>query len=159
MKVNENLKDNTSQGMDQMTGFWMNQSRSTREATFSIFKKISSGEYRLPEWITKAITTLVAKYNDSHYPKNYRPIACENILQKTYTGTIAQLIDEHLAGNIIIFSEQAGAKKGLCRCIDQLMINKVVTDEVVKGHRNLNIMWLDYKKRMTQYPMLGSWSH
>ena len=133
--------------------------RSRREATFNIFKKISSGEDRPPEWIIKTRTTLAAKNRDTHDPKNYRPIACENIFSNTYTGTIAQLIEEHLTENSIIFSEQAGAKEGSWGCIDKLMINKVVTDEIVKGRRNLSMMWLDYKKRMTQCPMLGSWSH
>ena len=123
------------------------QSRSTRKATFNIFKKISSGEHRLPEWITKARTTLVAKNKDSH-----NPIACENVLLKTYTGTIVQLIEEHLTENSIICSEQAGAKKGSWGCIDQLMINKVVTDEVLKGCRNLSMMWLDYKKGYDSVP-------
>ena len=53
VKVNENLKDNTSPGLDQTTGFWIKQSRGTRKVTFNIFKKIRSGEDRLPEWITK----------------------------------------------------------------------------------------------------------
>ena len=89
---------------------------------------------------------LLPKNKDTRNPKNYRPIACENILLKTYTGTIAQLIDQHLTENSIIFPEQAGTKKGSWGCIDQLMINKVVTDEAKKGRKNLCIMWLDYKK-------------
>ena len=152
VKVNENLKDNTSPGLDQTTGFWIKQSRSTRDTTFNVFKKISSGEDRLPEWIAKARTTLVAKTKDSHNPKNYRAIACENVLLKTYTGTIVQLIEEHLTENSIICSEQAGAKKGSWGCIDQLMINKVVTDEVAKGRRNLSMMWLDCKKVYDSVP-------
>ena len=130
----------------------MIKQRSTRKATFNIFKKISSGEDRLPEWITKARTTLVAKNKDSHNPKNYRPIACENVLLKPYTGTIVQLIEEHLTEKSIMCSEQAGAKKGSWGCIDQPMINKVVTDEVLKGHRNLSMMWLDYKKAYGSVP-------
>ena len=31
-------------------------------------------------------------------------------------------------------------------CTDQLLINRVVTDEVTKGRRNVNMIWLDYKK-------------
>ena len=69
-----------------------------------------------------------------------------------YLISTAQLIEEHLTENSIIFSEQAGAKKGSWGCIDKLMINKVVTDEVVKGHRNLSMMWLDYKKAYDSVP-------
>ena len=57
-----------------------------------------------------------------------------------------KLIEEHLIENSIVYSEQAGAKKGLWGCRDQLLINRVVTDEAKKGRRNLSMIWLDYKK-------------
>ena len=33
----------------------------------------------MPEWFVKARMKLVAKNNNTHEDKNYRPIACENI--------------------------------------------------------------------------------
>ena len=102
--------------------------------------------------MTKARTTLIAKNKETQNPKNYRPIACENIMMKTYTGTLAKLIEEHLIENSIIYSEQAGAKKGLWGCTDQLLINRVVTDEAEKGRRNLSMIWLDYKKAYDSVP-------
>ena len=33
----------------------------------------------IPEWFVKARMKLVAKNNNTHEDKNYRPIACENI--------------------------------------------------------------------------------
>ena len=71
---------------------------------------------------------------------------------KTYTGTLAKHIEEHLMENNIIFPEQAGAKKGLWGCTDQLLINLVVTDEVKKGRKYLCMLWLDYKKAYDPLP-------
>ena len=71
---------------------------------------------------------------------------------KTYTGTLAKLIEEHLIENNIIFPEQAGAKKGSWGCMDRLLINRVVTDEVRKGQKNLSMIWLDYKKAYDSVP-------
>ena len=68
---------------------------------------------------------------------------------KTYTGTLALLLEEHLRDNNIIAPEQAGAKKGMWGC---LLIKKVVTDEVTKGRRNVNMIWLDYKKAYDSVP-------
>ena len=71
---------------------------------------------------------------------------------KTYTGTLSKLIEEHLIENSIVYSEQTGAKKGLWGCTDQLLINRVVTDEARKGRRNLCMIWLDYKKAYDSVP-------
>ena len=59
---------------------------------------------------------------------------------------------EHLADNNIIAPEQAGAKKGMWGCTDQLLINQAVTDEAIKNRRNLYMIWLDYKKAYDSVP-------
>ena len=151
-KVNENLKNATSPGLDLTVGYWVKQCKSTRRATFDIFRKVSDNEDTIPEWLVKTRTTSLAKNQDTKNPKNFRPIACENILLKTYTGTLALLIEEHLADNNIIAPEQAGAKKGMWGCTDQLLINRAVTDETIKNRRNLYMIWLDYKKAYDSVP-------
>ena len=151
-KVNENLKNATSPGLDLTVGYWVKQCKSTRRATFDIFRKVSDNKDTIPEWLVKTRTTLLAKNQDTKNPKNFRPIACENMLLKTYTGTLALLIEEHLADNNIIAPEQAGAKKGMWGCTDQLLINRAVTDEAIKNQRNLYMIWLDYKKAYDSVP-------
>ena len=37
-------------------------------------------------------------------------------------------------------------------CVDQLLINKVVNEEVRKYRRNLFTIWLDYKKAYDSVP-------
>ena len=88
----------------------------------------------------------MAKNNNTHEAKNYRPIACENIMMKVCTGCLALLIEEHCVDNNIIFPKRAGAKKGMWGCTDQLLVNKVVSDEVKEHHRNLCTVWLYYRK-------------
>ena len=77
----------------------------------------------IAEWLVKARMTLVAKNNNTHEAKNYRPIAYDNIMM-VCTGCLALLIKEHCVDNSIIFSEQAGAKKGMWDCTDQLLSTK-----------------------------------
>ena len=113
---------------------------------------MNANEIDIPEWLVKARTTLMAKNTNTQEAKNYRPIACENIMMKVYTGCLARLIEEHCVDNNIIFPEQAGAKKGMWGCTDQLLINKVVSDKVKPYHHNLCTVWLDYKKVYDSVP-------
>ena len=129
-KVTDKLKDCNSPGRDLVVGYWIKRNNSLRQKTFEIYQKINSNEVEIPEWLVKARTTLAAKNRNTHDPKNYRPIAYENIIMKVYTGCLALLIEEHCIENEIIFPEQAGAKKGMWECADQLLINKTVCEEV-----------------------------
>ena len=69
-KVNENLKNATSPGLDLTVGYWVKQCKSTRRATFDIFRKVSDNEDTIPEWLVKTRTTLLAKNQDTKNPKN-----------------------------------------------------------------------------------------
>ena len=55
-------------------------------------------------------------------------------------------MDERCRVNDIITLNQAGGRKGSWGHIDQLLINKTITEEVVSNRRNLISIWLDYKK-------------
>ena len=115
-------------------------------------QNINNNNYSLPEWLVKTRTTLLPKNEQTQDPKNYRPLACENLTMKVYTDCIALLLEEHCTDNNMIYPEQAGAKKDMWGCTDQLLINKVVTDEVKNHRRNLCTIWLDYKKAYDSVP-------
>ena len=53
---------------------------------------------------------------------------------------------DHCEENNIITLGQAAGKKGNWECTDQLLINKMVYEEVKSNRRNLTTAWLDYKK-------------
>ena len=61
-------------------------------------------------------------------------------------------LDDHCTSNDIITVEQAGGKKGSWGCADQLLINKMVLDEVHKYKRNLFMMWFGYQKAFDSIP-------
>ena len=95
---------------------------------------------------------MLPKSNDTIDPKNYRPIACENNMLKIYTTIVAQLVNEHCVKNNVISLNQAGDKSGSWGYIDQLLINKMITEEVITNRRNLMSIWLDYKKAFDSVP-------
>ena len=135
-----------------IVGFWNKNCYSLHSTTFNLYTEISKGNLELPQWLVKTRTTLISKGGNTRDPKNYRPIACENIMLKVYTGCIGLLIEEHCIANDIIAPEQAGAKKEMWGCVDQLLINKVVLEEVKKYLRNLFTVWLDYRKAYDSIP-------
>ena len=52
----------------------------------------------------------------------------------------------------LITLEQAGGKPGSWGCTDQLLINKMILDEVKWNRRSLWMMWFDYKKAFDSVP-------
>ena len=151
-EVTDKLKHGNSPGRDLIVGYWIKKTTSLRKLTIDIYNRISNNEEIIPEWLIRARTTLIAKNDNTHETKNYRPIACKNVMMKVCTGCLAKLIEQHCNENNIIYPEQAGAKKGMWGCIDQLLINKVVSEKVRKYHRNLVTIWLDYKKAYDSIP-------
>ena len=73
-------------------------------------------------------------------------------MYKIYTGILNAFIVDHCIHNGIITVEQAGGKPGSWGCTDQLLINKMILDEVRKHQRNLFMLWFDYKKAFDSVP-------
>ena len=59
---------------------------------------------------------------------------------------------DHCTVNSVVTEEQAAGKLGSQGCADQLLINKMVCDEVIKNRRNLIAVWLGYKKAFVSVP-------
>ena len=116
----------------------------------SLLQITGNGEIEVPEWLATSMTNILPKNADSHLAKNYRPIACQNITSKLYTGYHS--LYDHCSTNNTITVEQAGGKKGVWGCTDQLLINKMILDEVRFNRQNLFMMWFDYKKAFDSIP-------
>ena len=55
-------------------------------------------------------------------------------------------LQDHCESNKIVTGKQAGSKKGVWGCAEQLLVRKGVLKEVIKQRRNLINVWLDYAK-------------
>jgi len=76
-----------------------------------LFNQALNGRIEIPKWIAKAKTTLRSKNKETKNPKNYQPIALQNIMLKLYTSCINKFIQHHFESNNIVTTEQAGGKK------------------------------------------------
>ena len=140
------IPNNKAPGGDKITSIWIKKLTSLHPELLRLLDHTLKGELEIPDWLIESTTILLPKNNDTHQAKNYRPIACLNITYKLYTKILNSFVEDHCASNNIITIEQAGGKKGLWGCTDQLLINKMVLDEVRELRRNLFVMWFDYKK-------------
>ena len=61
-------------------------------------------------------------------------------------GFINQFLQDHCQRSNIITTEQAGGKKKLWGCLEQLLVNKTILEEVTENCHSLITMWLDYQK-------------
>ena len=151
-KVISRLPNNKAPGRDAITGFWIKKISAVHLDLINIYREVKNGSIAMPQWLITSKTNLIPKNADTHLVKNYRPIACQNTTYKLYTGIINQFIEDHCLSNDIITLEQAGGKKGSWGCTDQLLINKMVLDEVRKSRRNIFTMCFDYRKAFDSIP-------
>ena len=95
---------------------------------------------------------MLPKNKDTDNLKNFRPIACQNNMFKLYAAIIGNFLDNHCQQNNVITLHQAGGKKDTWGYIDQLLINRTITEEVKNNRRNLMSVWLDYRKAFDSIP-------
>ena len=103
-------------------------------------------------WLSTARTSLLPKNKETYIAKNYRPIACLNIMYKLYTSCLNSFISDHVYKNNIITQEQTADKRGVWGTLEQLLINKNIMNKVKRMRRNLTTIWLDYRKAFDSIP-------
>ena len=134
---------------DLITGLWIKRILSLKKAYKGTLKDMLNRKTEPPEWLLTAKSILLSKTDQTRNPQNYRPIALQNIMYKIYTAILAEFVTDHCEENKIITEEQAAAKRKSWGCIDQLLINKTVYDDVKKNQKNLFPQQLDYREFAT----------
>ena len=146
------MPNNKAPGPDLIVPFWIKKLISLHSHIQSLLRESYNGVLELPDWLITSRTILTAKNTDTHLEKNYRPITCLNTTYKLYTSILNDLLNDHCITNNVITVEQAGGKKGSWGTPDQLLINKMVLDEVRQYNRNIFTMWFDYQKAFDSIP-------
>ena len=146
------MKNNGAPGPDKINSYTIKKLSSTHPFLVNAFVHAFENSKPLPDWLVKRRTILLPKNQETGIAKNYRPIACLNITYKLYTSLLNKFQENHCIINEIITMEQAGGKKHSWGCADQLLINKMVLDQVKQQQRNLFMMWFDYRKAFDSVP-------
>ena len=143
---------NDKPGRDLIAGIWIKNMQSVREMLKGNLQSMLNNCQDLPDWLLTAKTILISKNEETHKPENYRLIAIQNAIYKTYTALVAEFIMNHCESSNIVTEEQAAGKGNSWGCTDQLLINKMIHKEVIQNRRNLTTVWLDYKKAFDSVP-------
>ena len=125
-KTISKLQIEKSPGNDLNVGYWYKHLKLYIPELSKMYDSKLKGTTEIPEWLAKTKTTLLPKNDETMNPKNYRPIALQNIMLKLYTSCINQMLQNHCEMNNIITTEQAGGKKDVLGCFEQLLVNKTV---------------------------------
>ena len=112
----------------------------------SVYNEIIKYPINKPEWLTKGITYLLPKSQDTLQPKNYRPITCLPVMYKILTTLMSERIYSHLQSNNILPEEQKGCRKKSRGCKDQLLISQMVMQHAKKFKEDLYVTWIDFRK-------------
>ena len=147
--------NNRTLGRDQTVMYWIKKLTACHPYMVNIMESLLKGQMQVPQWLSLTKTNLLPKNANTHKPENYRPIALQNNLYKVYTSILNHFITDHCQENNIISIEQAAGQKGLWSCTDQLLMNKTLMEETIKGRKNALCIWLDYKKAFDS--VLHSW--
>ena len=151
-KIFNNAANNKAPGRDGIVMYWLKKLTSTHGYFLNILISLNRNEIQMPLWLSTTRTALLPKNSETNRPENYRPIALQNSMYKTYKSILNYFLEDHCRVNNILGIEQAAAKKGSWGCTDQLLINKAIMEEVKSKRRNLVCVWLDYKKAFDSVP-------
>ena len=63
-----------------------------------------------------------------------------------------KFLQDHFQRNNIITTEQAGGKKEVLGCLEQLLKYKIILEEITENCHSLITMWLDYQNAFDRIP-------
>ena len=132
-------------GSDKLANYWWKKAEVLHNGVTASFKAISMAQTDFPIWFAGGKTSLIPKPGDFS-SNNQRPITCLNTVYKWFTACLLVPMDEHLEEHGLMEAEQRGAKKGCSGTMDNLLIDKMVTQDCHHGKRNLSMAWVDVTK-------------
>ena len=106
------MKNSSAPGADLVVPLWMKKVSSLHQPIIKVLEKVRTEDIHIPHWLATMRTILLPKNNNTHEPKNYRPIGCQNTLYKVFTSILAYFIQDHCIMNNIIAPEQGGGGGG-----------------------------------------------
>ena len=65
-----------SPGIDKIPNFWLNVLTETHVEMAQQYNDMMKQPNKFPKWLVQGLTYLLPKSDETHNPKNYRPITC-----------------------------------------------------------------------------------
>ena len=138
--------------LDKLHNSWWNKLTTLHPKVVVAFNKWIFQPENCPDWWTTGQTTLIAKEEPTQNPSNYRLITCLLVMYKILSSIVTSRMSHHINANKIIPNEQKGNASNTYGTIDQLIINKMVMDNVKLKQWNISTAWIDCKKAFDSVP-------
>ena len=103
--VLKGMENNGAPGNDCIRYYWTKRLTSIYSYLLTELYKIYEDEILLPDRLANSKTILLPKNDLRHETKNYRPIACQDITYKIYTGIINNFLEDYCSINDILTLE------------------------------------------------------
>ena len=132
-------------GPDKLVNYWWKKAEVLHNDVTASFRAISVAQTDFPIWFAGGKTSLIPKPREFS-SDNQRPITCLNTVYKWFTACLLVPVDNHLEEHGLMEAEQRGAKNGCSGTMDNLLIDKMVTQDCQHGKRNLSMAWVDVTK-------------
>ena len=150
-QVCKQLRNWAAPGKDEVHGFWIKHLPSLHNRLAHHYNSIIKDS--IPGWMTEGRTLLILKdAKKGPIPSNYRPITCLPVLWKVLSSIICHHVYGHLERNQLILFEQKGCKRSSRGTTDQLLIDKMVLRDAKLHKKNLEMMFIDYRKAYDSVP-------
>ena len=139
-------------GIDSIANLWIKHLTALNEDLNDGYKTCIANPEECPNWLTTGITYPLPKTGDTANPNNYSPISCLPTMYRILTSILSVRCYSHLVNNNLLPSEQKGYRKGSYGCKYQLLINKVILEDMKTRKKNLSTAWVDYNKAFDSVP-------
>ena len=103
-------------------------------------------DLKLPAWFVKGRTVLIPLPGCVGKPDQYRPIMYLNTGYKLLTAVITTLLRQYVDKHSIFPAEQRALRKEKRGCLDALLVDSMVNEEVRHRRKKLLVAWVDYSK-------------
>ena len=131
--------------IDRIAIFWWKRAHVLHHNVTATFRSIANSVENYPLWFSTAKSSLIPKPGE-FTSANQRPITCLNTLYKWFTSCVLGPMDGHLQEHNLMEIQQRGAKLRCSGTMDNLLIDRAVTQDSRRGKRNISKAWIDVKK-------------
>ena len=137
LKRMENWK---SPGQDKVCNFWVKRITCLHTDLTCNYILLIQNPDSVPDWLSQGITTLIPKNAKTDKAKDYRVITFLCV----FTLVIRQRIAGHLVQRNLMAPKQKGCRQGSLGEKNQLLINKLLTEDCKARHKSLSMAWVDH---------------